>query len=309
MKGQTKLGHRHKNVRFTLIGIASLVVLFFIVSTVAVGSVFHRSFPRVNEPVHTGRLRYTDVHGYDRSIVHFTSGRNKLTGYLYGDGSRKGLVVISHGLGYGASDYLAETLYFVDKGWRVLTYDNTGTYASEGKNTVGPAQSAVDLDAALRFVRSSSDLRNLPIMLNGQSWGAYAAAAALTDNDDVVAVASISGFNSPMGLFDEQMKRMLGPFAVLEYPIGWMYQTVVSGRSAWRSAVQGINNSSAGVMIIHGSADQDISYTGASIIAHRDEITNPDVAYVTRSEPNHNGHKNLYLSDAATEYAAGINAA
>jgi hypothetical protein len=55
-------------------------------------------------------------------------------------------------------------------------------------------------------------------------------------------------------------------------------------------------------MIIHGSADEAISYGGASIIAQRERITNPNVIYKTCSAPNHDGHRNLLRSEAAVQY-------
>lgn len=41
-------------------------------------------------------------------------------------GNQKGLIVISHGMGGGAEGYMAETLYFVNHGYQVFGYDNTG---------------------------------------------------------------------------------------------------------------------------------------------------------------------------------------
>jgi hypothetical protein len=68
-------------------------------------------------------LRYEDVAERRPRVVRFRSGKNPLTGYMFGEQNDKGLVVISHGLGFGAEDYLAEALYFVDKGWRVFAFD------------------------------------------------------------------------------------------------------------------------------------------------------------------------------------------
>lgn len=285
----------------------ALVLLFSVGSMIFMKRVIDANFPRVDRPKFTGRLRYSDIDGYDRTTVQFRSGKNTLTGYIYGEKNNKGLVVISHGNGYGADSYLAETLYFVDKGWRVFAFDNTGTYASEGKSTVGPSQSLIDLNAALTYMEGNDSLKGLPIMLYGHSWGGYAVAAVLSYNHDIAASASVAGFNSPRDLILENLKNMLGPFAYVEYPFSWAYQYLLFGGIARLSSVKGINHSDTAVMIIHGVEDKDVSYYGAGIIAHRNEITNPNVVYKTCSAQNHNSHKNLWLSDAAVEYIAKVN--
>jgi alpha-beta hydrolase superfamily lysophospholipase len=264
--------------------------------------IYDKQFPRYDKPEFSGYLTYKDVGDYSRTKVEFMSGENTLKGYIYGEENEKGLVVISHGLGGGAESYLAETLYFVDKGWRVFSYDCTGSYESEGVSTVGIPQSLLDLKATLTYIKSNKTLSDLPIMLYGHSWGAYANTAILNDDFDIKAVTSISGFNSPMELLNEQANRMIGLFSYIEYPFEWVYQTVLFGRTARITAVDGINSKNTPVLIIHGDKDEEISYNGASIIAHKENITNPNVMYKTISAKYHNGHNNLFLSDAASKY-------
>jgi hypothetical protein len=68
--------------------------------------------------------------------------------------------------------------------------------------------------------------------------------------------------------------------------------------------VDGINESDAAVMIVHGVADESVSYDGASIIAQRDEITNPNVVYRTCDAEGRNSHHNLLKSEVAVAYAS-----
>ena len=144
-------------------------------------------------------------------------------------------------------------------------------------------------------------------MLFGHSWGGYAVAAILNHDHPITAVASISGFNSPDELLLEEATRELGAFGSLEYPFLAAYQAWLFGDRAALSAVEGINRSDTPVMIVHGTGDESISYTGASIISHRDQITNPNVVYKTCSTKNHNGHKSLFRSEAAVDYIDKIN--
>lgn len=298
---------KKKRLRIALLVLCAVVILFAIGSMVTVKVLYDSSFRRAERPQFSAYLRYDDVPEYDRRIVRFESGRNLLTGYLFGEGNEKGLVVIAHGLGGGAESYLPEIIYFADQDWTVFAYDCTGSYASEGEGTVGLAQSLLDLDAALTYIRSNDDLSHLPVMLCGHSWGGYAVASVLTYDHPITAVVSIAGFNSPMEMVFEQAKGIMGWFAYLEYPFMWAYQTMLFGKAAWVSAVDGINKTDTPVMIIHGDKDDVISYTGPAIIAHRSKITNPNAVYKTCSEEGRNGHSNLFYSEAALKYREELN--
>lgn len=302
-----KVKGKKKVLKITLISLAAFIFIFSVISMIIVKYVYDRQFQRNDKPEFSGYLRYSDLVGYDRTVVQFESGKNTLTGYIYGEKNNKGLVAIAHGLGGGAESYMAETIYFVDSGWRVFSFDCTGSYASEGKSTVGLPQSVLDLDAALIYIESNNTLNGLPVMLYGHSWGGYAVTSILNYNHDITAVASISGFNSPIELLIEQAESMMGGFAYIEYPYEWAYQTMLFGKTARLTAVDGINRTDIAVMIIHGDADDTISYGGASIMAHKSEIINPNVIYETRSAKNHNGHNDLFISDAASEYINQIN--
>ena len=293
-----------KRTRKTVLrSLISLIILFSVGSMIFVAKTYQSNFPRYDKHEYSGFLQYSDVKdNYNRTAVSFQSGENTLKGYVYGEGNDKGLVVIAPGRGTNSVEYLPEALFFVDHGWRVLTFDYTGSFESQGKNSKGLPQARIDLLAALDFIQSDESLKDLPIMLYGHSWGAYAVTAVLNDVDNISAVASLSGFNSPMGLFDEQAHRMMGVLAYVEYPFEWAYQTMLFGKDASVTAVDGINRTDTPVMIIHGTADNAIAYNGASIIAQRNRITNPNVVYVSRSGEYQNDHDHLMKSVAAMKY-------
>jgi dienelactone hydrolase len=279
------------------------VAVFSTGSLLFLHNLYQGHFPRFDKGQYSGRLEFGDVPAYAPSVVKFPSGKNTLTGYLFGEQNTRGLVVLAPGIGEGTEHYLPEVMYFVDHDWRVFTFEYTGSYASEGENSVGLPQSRLDLEAALAYIERDSALNNLPLVLWGHSWGGYAVAAVLRDHPDIAAVATLSGFNSPMELLEEQVRREAGVLGAVEAPFAWIYQTVRFGRSAGVTAVDGINSGDTPVIIIHGSADDSISYDGASIIAHRERITNPSVVYKTCSAENHNGHRNLLRSEAAVQYS------
>lgn len=305
MKENSKTFRKRHWPRRLILGVAVFLLIFSAVSIVMVKQVYDGNFPRADAKEHSPYLRYTDVaDAYPRREIHFPSGDNQLAGYVYGEPSEKALVVISHGLGGGAEGYLAETIAFVDAGYRVLAFDNTGSHASEGESNRGLPQSVIDLHAALTYVESDAALQDLPILLYGHSWGGYAVTAVLNYEPPMVAGSvSVAGYNAPMGLLYEQAKSMMGAFATVEYPFLWGYQRFLFGEAAELTAVDGINQSGIPVMVIHGTADDAIAIDGAGIMAQRENITNPNAAFIIRDKEGQNGHITLFLSAAAAAYS------
>jgi pimeloyl-ACP methyl ester carboxylesterase len=239
--------------------------------------------------------------GYERIPVEFKSGKNRLLGYIYGNGNSKALIVISHGLGGRAESHLEEIIWFVDHGYRVFSYDGTGTNASEGKGTRGMAQSVLDLYAALSHIEREDELSALPLLLYGHSWGAYAAASVPANlpeglKERVAAVVSISGYNSPNGICREHAKKAIGPIAVIEYPFIALENFFLFGKASAVSAAHSINAASVPVLIIHGTKDKMIDFNGASIIAQKNRIVNPKAEYYIRDKEGQNGHNDLFCA-------------
>lgn len=292
-----------KLLKLFLSGLIIFSIVFTVLTTTIIKISYGAIFTKYTANEHSSNLSYNDVKNqYERTIIHFNSGKNRLKGYLYGADNNKGLIVMAHGLGGGAESFLALIIYFVDHDWRVFAYDCTGSYESEGMCTKGLPQSVSDLKAALTYVESDESLRDLPLMLFGHSWGGYAVAAILNYKYDINAVVSVSGFNSPMEILMEKAKLYMGPLANLEYPFLQAQETLLFGKGHNLAAVSGINDTDACVMILHGNKDKTVSYDGSGIIAHRKEITNPNVIYLTINTKNRNGHRHLFLSNAAYQY-------
>ena len=111
-----------------------------------------------------------------------------------------------------------------------------------------------------------------------------------------------------MEMIMEWSKPNLGILRYPEYPYVWLYQKLRFGGASNLSAADGINSVDIPVMIIHGTDDQVIAYDGASIMAHRDEITNPNVQFVTYEYPPQNGHTDLYVAKSALNYIEELEA-
>lgn len=305
----TKIKGKHKIWKIAGIVLLAAAVLFSAGSVAAVQILLGDTFRRTEPQAYTASLRYEDVADrYDREAVSFLSGGNRLRGHLYGTGNREGLVVISHGLGGGEESYLAEALTFVDHGYQVLCYSNTGCWDSEGKNCVGLSQSVLDLDAALTWTEGESRFDGLPVLLYGHSWGGYAVAAVLAFDHEVTASASVAGFNDPMTMIVEWGGRMMGPLIWAEYPFIWLNQRLTFGGVLDLTAADAINAVDTPVLILHGSGDSTVSCDHAGIIAARERITNPNVAYIVRSGAGQDGHNSLFHSLDGLAYMDAVQA-
>ena len=290
--------------------LAAIVVIFSIVSLIVVQILMNDTFSRTapREQGHTAYLRYWDVEEqYDREPVSFLSGKNRLYGHLYGAENSEGLVVISHGMGGGEESYLAEALYFVDQGYQVLCYSNTGCWDSEGKNCVGLNQSVLDLDAALTWVEGESRFDGVPVFLYGHSWGGYAVAAIFHFDHEITASASVAGFNEAMPMIIEWGEGMLGPLIYAEYPFIWINQKLTFGRTFGLTAVDALNSTDTPVLILHGNEDGTVGYNTVSIISQKERITNPNVAYFVCDKPPQNDHNRLFQSLESIAYHDELN--
>ncbi len=73
------------------------------------------------------------------------------------------------------------------------------------------------------------------------------------------------------------------------------------GKEQNLSAIDGINSVNIPILVISGS--NDIFYGGESpIYKKRNKITNSNCSFILKSEKNHNGHYDYFLTDDALEY-------
>ena len=125
------------------------------------------------------------------------------------------------------------------------------------------------------------------------SWGGYAVTAIFNYNHEITGSVSVAGFNKPMSMILEWTKGMMGNFAYIEYPYIYLYQKMLFEKNSNMLAVDGINNTTTPILIIHGNKDTTVAYNGAGTIAYRDDITNPNVEYKICDGEKQNEHSNL----------------
>ena len=245
---------------------------------------------------------------YPRRNVSFYSGKNRLQGYIFGEENTKGLVVFAHGINSGHESYIQEILWMVDRGWRVFAYDATGSCTSEGIGTTGLVQSALDLHAALTYVESDETLKDLPKCLMGHSWGGYAVAAGLYFDHKVKASASIAGYSDGIQMMMRFAGATMGKATALLRPFAYLEHIILFGKYAGLTAVDGINRSNVPVMLVHGTGDELVRYDITGIVAHKDEITNPNVIIYPMSDARQDGHTSIFHNEKSVAEIARVNA-
>ena len=288
----------------------SVLLILFIASLIATHLIMKKNFGRGEYPTDPVADYYYDHYkdSYPRRNVSFYSGKNRLQGYIFGEENTKGLLVFAHGINSGHESYIQEILWMVDVGWRVFTYDATGSCTSEGAGTTGLVQSALDLHAALTYVESDETLNQLPVCLMGHSWGGYAVAAGLYFDHDVKACASISGYSDGIEMMMSFASANMGKATTLLRPFAYLEHLFLFGKYATLTATDGINRSGVPVMLIHGTNDTLVRYDTTGIVAHKNEITNPNVTIYPMSDKGQDGHTSIFRNEKSVAEIERLNA-
>lgn len=240
-------------------------------------------FPRCDRPNYELKPGINNVNRIDKRIkyedVSFYSDGILLRGRYFKASFSKGVVICAHGIRAGGDDLLPFAIYFLKHHYSVLLFNYKGTYDSDGDSTVGMCESLVDLDNAIKFVKTDEIFNHQDIYLFGHSWGGYAVCSALCLHKDIKAVASVSGLNDGYTMILEKGEQYAGKLADLPKPFLNMYQKYLFKDYINCNATLGINSSNAKVLIAHGINDRVISFNHQAIIAHKDEFINPNVKY------------------------------
>ena len=255
-------------------------------------------------------LKYLKAKNFDNLNAHpisFKSDKGQtLNGFLYSGAKTdkyKAIIVFAHGMGAGHLAYTTEINYFAQKGYLVLAYDNTGTCESEGDKLVGFGQGVIDLGKAIEFVNSREDLKELPLLLLGHSWGGYCVcnAPAVTDAD-IKGIVAFSPFNSINRLLADMVKmktkaniRFLTPFLDIA-------NLMKFGKVGILRSCDTISNNQIPTLVMHGGNDMTINVQNSPVgLKHRiAENTNARVVLYDSK------YHNVYLAKDAEQYLNDI---
>ena len=289
------------------VAVVLVIVILMAVGMLAATKFIHDSiYPRFDRTAidDAVNLNYNEI---DESIPYekftFMSGENTLTGYILGSEKADKLLVIAPGFTDGAEDYTTIALSFAKLGYRVLSFDTTGSFQSQGASSVGFSQIVSDLDSVLEYANTRGDLKHLPLFLFGHSRGGYAAAMMCMYDHDISAIATVGAVNSPMEITIEWSKNYVGNFAYTGYPTLYAYQSMVFGKDIMSTTcAEALDLKDTPALIIHCRNDETVSITGSSIYAHKDEVENKNVEFMLYDKEKNSGHTSLLYTPEANFY-------
>lgn len=249
-----------------------------------------------------------DFEGLMRDKHTFESDKGQmLTGYKYyrNNIEAKGLVVIAHGFGGGGHrSYMNIADYFASNGYVVFAYDATGNDESEGEAVGGLPQGIIDLDYALRFIKSSPEFAGLPIVLWGHSWGGYSVGSVMKLHPDVKAAVIVAGFNKSLDMLEIEGRNIAGDAIDFVLPYFEEYEKETFGEYASMSILESLVETEASVMIIH-SADDDMIPIEMSYDRYYEKYADNESFTFIRFEDR--GHNYVFCSEARRKYIEEYN--
>ena len=276
--------HAEKSCR--RIWVMLLIVPMVLVLSPAVA--FAAIFRRLPPPDLGSSVRYTDLDPlqFPRFDVRFPSGGNMLFGSWFPRENSAGTVLIAHGMGSSGEAHLPETLFFLQHGFSVFTYDATGMGRSEGRNMVGLAQSKQDVISAAKYLQQRGYPQ--PLYLYGHSMGGYGVLAALPEISARAAVC-LNGFRTPIGLMHLSARRYVGFLADMVYPLLCLQNRFRFGRYGNTDALSAAGEAKIPVMIFNGQED---SLIPEKVKLHFEDGISDTINFTTVD----GGHTGIWLS-------------
>lgn len=227
---------------------------------------------------------YTDFDGVHAEKVSFVSCGNVLNGnYYFCDGyDTSCLVIFCHGIGGGHRSYMTEIAMLCRMGYKVLAYDNTGCFTSQGNNIRAFSQSLVDLDNVITELKNTNKWNYEKVYAIGHSWGGYAVGNICNYHKDIDKLVVISGFVSMpyyiMGRFDGQSQEY--------YQDVCNYEIATNGNYYYSSSLEAFNNTNVNVLVAHSKDDPISLYKYSIDVLYGN--TKDNVSYLLYDNKKHN---------------------
>ena len=297
--------------KVVLIVLLSIIVLLIGGWWALVVNIYNENFDISGKSYEPLMLRVEDFEGLKCSEFSFPSNKGQmLSGYLYSNGDeQRGIVILAHGFGDGGhNSYMDAADYFARNGYYVFAYDATAMDKSEGEGLGGVPQGVIDLDRAISFVESSTDIPDLPIVLFGHSWGGYCVSAVLSYHPEVKAVIECSGFNSSPDMFESGGKSQAGDAIYTMTPFVRLHEHFKYGRYAVNTAMDGFDATDAQIMIVHSADDNVIGIEYGLDKYYKKYKDDPRFTFIRFEDKGHNGILNDPDNTYKDEFNAGFDA-
>lgn len=287
---------------YFFIGIIILVIILFVISVKILDTAGINKRCEGNE-----NLKYLKAKNFDNLNalpISFKSNKGQtLNGFIYSSAkveAYKALIVFSHGMGAGHLAYTTEINYFAQKGYMVLAYDNTGTCTSEGEKLIGFAQGIIDLKYALEFTKTRDELKDMPIVLVGHSWGGYSVCnvSAICKDIDIKGIVAFSPFNSMNKLIRDIAKSKTKADLSVLSPFFDFINLIRFGKTGVMRSCDSINANSIPTLVMHGGNDMQVTVKN-SPVGNPQKIRDNENARTVLYESKYH---NVYLAKDAEQY-------
>lgn len=301
-----------KPLKIVLIVLGIILVLVILAALILpkplAMSVYNDNFGKRFTTYELWSFSIEDFDGLLRDKYTFSSDKGqKLTGYKYYRDSKeaKGLVVIAHGFGGGGHrSYMNIADYFASNGYWVFAYDATGNDESEGEAVGGLPQGIIDLDYALRFIKSNADFDGLPIVLWGHSWGGYSVGSVTKLHPDVKAAVIVSGFNESLDMLETEGRNIVGNVIDYVLPIFEKHEKKTFGDYASMSILDSLDATDVPALFVHSEDDQMIPIE-ISFDRYFEKFANNDRFSFIRYKDR--GHNYIFCSENRRKYVEEYN--
>lgn len=225
----------------------------------------------------------------------------RIAGYKYWkeDGKeKKGVVIVSHGLGHGGhNSYMPFVNEFASNGYYVFTYDTRGNDNSQGITLKGLPQGIISLSYAIEHLAEIEEYKNLPVMLFGHSWGAFSVGNVLNVHPEVSAAVIVAGFNESEDVMLNFSGKVFGPLADGLMTYVDLYEKLKFGKQVAKfSAINGMKNTNALIMITHSKDDKIVPYRFGYAKFYKEFKENERFTFISHEKRGHTGI--LYAPEA-----------
>ena len=197
-----------------------------------------------------------------------TSDGLKIKGWFIPSDKSNDTIIVMHGYPTNKADVLPFSMFLLKK-FNVFLFDFRSFGESEGSYTTAGYKEVNDLDAAVNYIKSRKDTKNIGAL--GFSLGG--SVAIMNKNSDIKAVVADSAYSNLNNMIEVMYKN----FYFLKHP--FVYLTRAYGRIFFKvdpkdvSPENAIKNIDKPVLIIHGKKDTQIPVNEAYILHNANKKT------------------------------------
>lgn len=232
--------------------------------------------------------------------VTFKSLENTLVGYFYhyDNYDKSKVVILVHGYANGHHRYLDVINNLAESGLLVFSYDATSFDESTGEGIYGFEQAIIDLDNAVKFVKSRLFL-DKDIILIGHSMGAYSSGCYLNLNPNISKVILVSSFDKTSTLFYKHGFEWAG--YKIDSTIEYIdeYEKYRFGDLASLSVSDGLRKMKGKALIIHANDDKTVPIDVGLDLYKNNLVDKNNISYITLEKA---GHGDVFYSESGRAY-------